>query len=373
MARLRGRIAELQAKLTAAEDDRVEAADELRESERAISNSNRAYRELARHRLTLQSEIESLGGRMKSAQASIAARESGLGRLLAAGYMAGRSGYLKLFASGSDPSQTSRDLYYLSSISKAYAADIDAARAALERLHALESAARERTTELARLEHEAQAERQKLQAEREARRRILARVSAQIRGQRREVAVLERDELRLARLVEALGRAIRDSAQETARDSARDTASRAARPAPAAQTSDTQGSFAGLKGLLRLPVRGSVTSRFGTPRQAGGPSWKGIFIRAPEGSEVRAVAPGRVVFSDWLRGVGNVLILDHGQGYLSIYGNNESLLRRVGEQAVSGDALATVGASGGIGETGLYFEIRHEGTAFDPLTWILAR
>jgi septal ring factor EnvC (AmiA/AmiB activator) len=98
-----------------------------------------------------------------------------------------------------------------------------------------------------------------------------------------------------------------------------------------------------------------------------------LFIRSPSGQEVRAVAPGRVVFSDWLRGFGNLLIVDHGRSYLTIYGNNEALLKEVGDVVRAGDAVATVGASGGSRESGLYFEIRHEGKAFDPMGWVSLR
>jgi septal ring factor EnvC (AmiA/AmiB activator) len=95
-----------------------------------------------------------------------------------------------------------------------------------------------------------------------------------------------------------------------------------------------------------------------------------LFIRSPSGQEVRAVAPGRVVFSDWLRGFGNLLIVDHGRSYLTIYGNNEALLKQVGDAVAIAEPIATTGASGGNEETGLYFELRHLGRAFDPLRWV---
>jgi septal ring factor EnvC (AmiA/AmiB activator) len=126
----------------------------------------------------------------------------------------------------------------------------------------------------------------------------------------------------------------------------------------------------GLKRGLRLPIKGELANRFGAQRSGGGPSWKGLFIRSPVGQEVRAVAPGRVVFADWLRGFGNLLIIDHGKSYLTIYGNNESVLKQVGDTVGTGDTVATVGASGGNMESGLYFEIRHEGKAFDPMRWV---
>jgi septal ring factor EnvC (AmiA/AmiB activator) len=100
---------------------------------------------------------------------------------------------------------------------------------------------------------------------------------------------------------------------------------------------------------------------------------KGIFIRAPEGRPVRAVAGGQVVYAEWMRGFGNLLILDHGEAYLSIYANNESLLKQVGEHVAFGEAIATTGASGGNEETGLYFEMRHLGRAFDPLRWVKSK
>jgi septal ring factor EnvC (AmiA/AmiB activator) len=100
---------------------------------------------------------------------------------------------------------------------------------------------------------------------------------------------------------------------------------------------------------------------------------KGLFIRAPRGVEIKAVAAGQVVFADWMRGYGNLLIVDHGAAYLTIYGNSESLLRSVGDQVGAGDPIGTVGASGGGQQTGLYFEARHEGKAFDPMTWVSVR
>src|SRR5262249_23597753 len=130
-----------------------------------------------------------------------------------------------------------------------------------------------------------------------------------------------------------------------------------------------------LKGRLRLPVRGELIGRFGAPRLTGdgGTPTKGVFIRAAEGETVRAVAAGRVVYADWMRGFGNLLIVDHGENFLTIYGNNESLLKQTGDAGMLGEALATVGASGGNEETGLYFELRHEGRPFDPLGWVRLR
>ncbi|AIY43777.1 Periplasmic septal ring factor with murein hydrolase activity EnvC/YibP [Collimonas arenae] len=130
--------------------------------------------------------------------------------------------------------------------------------------------------------------------------------------------------------------------------------------------------FESLRGQLRLPVRGDVMARFGSKR-GDGPSWKGLFIRTPEGAEVKAVAAGRVVFADWLRGFGNLIIVDHGNQYMTIYGNNQALLKRPGDTVKAGDVIANAGNSGGNEQSGLYFEIRHQGRAFDPLGWVTTR
>ena len=129
------------------------------------------------------------------------------------------------------------------------------------------------------------------------------------------------------------------------------------------------GTFASLRGHMRSPVTGRLGARFGSKR-GDGPSWKGVFIRAAEGVDVKAVAPGRVVFADWLRGFGNLLIVDHGGQYMSIYGNNQALLKRAGDAVKAGDVIASAGNSGGNEESGLYFELRHQGRAFDPAGWV---
>ena len=132
------------------------------------------------------------------------------------------------------------------------------------------------------------------------------------------------------------------------------------------------GAFVALRGRLRLPIAGDLIARYGSKR-GDGPSWKGLFIRAPEGTEVKAIAGGRVVFSDWLRGFGNLIIIDHGSQYLTIYGNNQSVLKRAGDVVKSGDIIASTGNSGGNDQSGLYFEMRHDGRAFDPLGWVIIR
>lgn len=357
---LRSRIEKLRTALAGAEENRSEAREELRESELAMSRSVRELRTLSQQRESLRKELQAIEARKQEAGTRVASQQQQLARMLAATYRAGEAGYVKLLLSGSDPGEVARDLHYLSYISRAHAAAIDATRLEIGRIRELEAHSREKTAQLETLETAHQAQHAELRRQRSARFQVFERISSRIRAQKEKVKTLERDQLRLARLVEDLARVIAAVPPRGPRNNA---LPRAGKDRP----------FGALRGQLRLPARGVVANRFGTPRVEGGPNWKGVFIRADPGGEVRAVAAGRVVFSEWMRGLGNLLVLDHGQGYLTIYGNNESVYRSVGEEVGTGDVVASVGASGGTRETGLYFEIRHEGRAFDPMSWITLR
>ncbi|MBT6015113.1 MAG: peptidoglycan DD-metalloendopeptidase family protein, partial [Nitrosomonadales bacterium] len=127
--------------------------------------------------------------------------------------------------------------------------------------------------------------------------------------------------------------------------------------------------FAKLKKKLKLPIKGKIIHKYNSKRRDTGTRWKGLFIKAKEGSNVTSVASGQVVFSDWLRGFGNIIIIDHGKSYMSLYGNNDSLLKQKGEYIKGGDVIALSGNSGGNKNNGLYYELRHNGKPFNPLKW----
>ncbi|NNG14001.1 MAG: peptidoglycan DD-metalloendopeptidase family protein, partial [Gammaproteobacteria bacterium] len=127
--------------------------------------------------------------------------------------------------------------------------------------------------------------------------------------------------------------------------------------------------FKSQRGRLRLPVRGKITANYGSRRKAGGFRWQGVMIRAKQGADVKAVSHGRVAFADWLRGFGLMVIVDHGDGYMSLYGHNESLYVETGDWVEAGDVVSAVGSSGGQKRAGLYFEIRANGKPTNPLRW----
>jgi septal ring factor EnvC (AmiA/AmiB activator) len=365
---LRARIEALRGAIAGTEDARSEAREELRESEQSISQTNRDLRELAKRREAARAELRALNVRRSASESEMSQRERDLGSMLAANYRQGEPNHLRLLLSGADPNQTARNLHYVAHIIRSQVTLMADIRGNLTALRAIETEHVENTRQIAEIENTQKSRRAELVEQQAVRRKVLERVSAQLRAQQREVKGLERDQTRLSRLVEEIGKAIattpgpRGRITEKLPDRSNSpTSANASKP------------FASLKGSLRLPIRGVLSNRYGSGRPDGGPSWKGLFIKAPAGEEVRAVASGRVVFAEWMRGFGNLLILDHGTDFLSIYGYNESLLRGVGDEVLPGDAVATVGASGGSQESGLYFEMRHEGKAFDPEKWMARR
>ena len=357
---LRARIDRLNEELAASEGARAEAADELRESETAISEANRRLAELALERERVRGEAARIAADVARLRADLDRRQATLGQVLYARYAQGERSFPRTLLSG-DPHAIGRRLVYESHLARAQGDLISRARDDLARLAALQAAAREQAAALASVETRARAERDTLRAKAAERREVLARIGDRARKARTDLATAQRNEARLARLVEELARAVRPPPRAGA-----------ARPDPGAGA-PAIGAFGGLKGRLRAPVQGELSARFGAQMQAASPSPKGVFFRASEGSGVRSVAGGRVVFADWMRGYGNLLIVDHGDDYLSIYGNNEAVLKRVGDAVHAGDVVATVGASGGNESAGLYFELRHQGKAFDPVPWMQSR
>jgi septal ring factor EnvC (AmiA/AmiB activator) len=360
---LRARIGKLQADLAAAEKSSGEASDQLKESGQALNEAHRALFAVTQERRGLEAQLADIAGRERDIRSSVERQQALAARLLRLQYEQGASDRLRLLLEGGDAAAISRHVTYYQYIQRARADVINALRGKGDELAALEAQAVARRDELAANQAEQQKEARRLESERRARAAVVAKLAGDIARGRREIGRLKKDEARLARLVEEIARAL------------------AAKPAPGkgkpgrsvdevADASSAAHPFAALKGKLKLPVRGELVNHFGATREEAGTTWKGLFIKAPTGEAVHAVADGRVVYADWLRGFGNLLILDHGKGYMSLYAYNEGLLRRVGDSVRAGDAVASVGATGGEGDSGLYFELRRDGKPFDPMLWV---
>jgi len=330
---LRERIGQLQKGLAAAEESRGEAAEQLKASSQAVSEARRSLFELARQRQDIEAGLAGIAARERAARASIARQKELAGRLLRLQYEQGSPDRLRLLLEGRDAASVGRHLAYYDYIQRARGAVIEALAREATRLGALEAEAVAHRAELAANEAQQASETARLENERTARAAVVQKLAGDIAQGRREIGRLKRDEARLSKLVAEIARAL---AAPTAR---RNTAP-PGHIEDAADASSSSRAFESLKGRLRLPVRGEIAGRYGAPREDSGATWKGVFIRSVTGETVHAVGDGRVVYADWLRGFGNLLILDHGQGYMSLYAYNEGLLRKVGETVRGGEAVA---------------------------------
>jgi septal ring factor EnvC (AmiA/AmiB activator) len=374
LSQLHERIESLTKELDSAQEAHAEAADALKKSESAISETNRKLFELNQQHKQNRDTLQTLQQQKSELESTLQQQQQLLGAQLYQQYLHGQQSYVQVVLQQQDPSAITRDLHYFSYVSRARANLIESIQANLGKVVKLNDETTSTLNEITALKAQQEQERRELQSQKNERGKVLKKLSAQISAQRGEISKLKRDEKNLSQLVERLSRIIPKIVPRK-RESEKTTPSQKSigRNETLPGNEFDGGSFAALKGKLNLPVRGDITNRFGATREDSGISWKGLFIKSAEGSEVKSVASGRVVFADWLRGFGNLLIVDHGDGYMSLYGNNQALLRKVGETVKGGDTIASVGNSGGNEASGLYFELRYQSKPFDPLSWSVVR
>lgn len=375
------RIESLKKELDNSKEAHAEAADELKQSEQAISEANRKLYELRLQHQKSRDSLSTLAKQKEHLENTTQSQQTLLGNQLYQQYLHGKQNYLQVVLQQQDPSKIAREVHYFSYISKARAELIHAVQNNLSQVMRLNQETTKTIQTLAELKAQKEREQAELQAQKQERSKTLKQLSAQISAQRGEIDKLKRDEKRLSDLIERLARtppkakSKRQIAKRTpVQEPSEPVASTSVGNNEAEPNASLDGSrFASLRGKLNLPVRGEVTNRFGAARQDTGVSWKGLFIKAGEGNEVKAIAAGRVVFADWMRGFGNLLIVDHGDGYMSLYGNNQTLLKQAGDTVKGGDAVAAVGNTGGNASAGLYYELRHQSKPVDPLVWSVMR
>lgn len=345
---LRTRIEALQADLNETRGERNEARAQLRESERRIGSQFKSLRDTEARQRSESVRLTTLQQARTRSRSELGTRRQELEQAVRAAYVLGKQDYLKLLLNQDDPARVSRTLTYYRYLTKARAARIEGIETALSRLDVLEKQIAERVHELATLRTQQLEQKNALEATRAERRTLLAQLNERVRDRSQEIERLKQDEDRLARLVRELRTAL----------------TRAPPPEPpSAKASVSQG------GRWRLPVQGRLIARFGSPKEIGDLRWRGIFLAAPEGQEVKAVTRGRVAYADWLRGFGLLVVLDHGGGLMTLYGHNQSLYKGVGDMVEAGEAIAASGNTGGPAQPGLYFEIREHGEPRNPLDW----
>jgi murein hydrolase activator len=433
-AGIQQKLEALRKDISRTESEKEDAADELSASEEAISNANRSLHDLAEEQAATNAKLQDLAAEQEHLTKTIAAQKQQLAKLLREHYVAGNEDRIKLLLSGDNPNRINRDLQMMAYVSQAQARLLTSLRANLAAVEANHAQTQDAKDDLEDIAQEQRDQKALLEKEKAKRASLLANLSTKLSDQRKQASNLERDAQRMTSLVDNLTRLIREQEAAAARERKRQQELAAARakaeaeakaralarareqqaererlareaartgkpmkplpapvqdeprvaaePAPETRqeapprSADTalaadlpSGAFESLRGRLPAPIAGKVAAKFGTKR-VDGPAWRGMFIKAPEGTDVHAIAAGRVVFASWMRGWGNVIIVNHGGAYLSIYGFNQTLLKHAGDAVKAGDIISSAGSTGGSEESGLYFELRHLGQPIDPAGWV---
>jgi septal ring factor EnvC (AmiA/AmiB activator) len=340
---VRGRIEELQRSIRRDTDRRDTLSAQLRDAEEKVRGARGRLGSVRKRLAASDARLSGLTAERERTERTLREQRLALAAQLRSAYMSGREEQLKLLLSQEDPAAFGRMLIYYSYLGRARAgkiAEIEAAVAALEQAALQEAEERER---LAALEADSRRELSSVDSARTERGKAVRAVNSQIRNNNDTIAKLKREAAALEKLVADLRRALRDLPSGAGR------------------------AFEKVRGKLAWPAGGRIVARFGQPR-GGGLKWNGVLIETGRGTEVRALYEGRVAYSDWLPGMGLLLIIDHG-GYMSLYAHNEQLFKAVGDRVEGGEVVATVGDSGGRSQPGLYLEIRRGATPVDPVPW----
>ena len=393
LSELQTKIEALKLELDNNQKAHVDASDALKTSETAISNANQKLAEINKKQKQNKIALNTLSKQSLTLNKDLSAQQKRLNLLVNQQYRRGNQSYTKLILQNKNPSQITRELKYFSYIAKAHAKLIDDTQHNLVKVKALNNKTSATLKNVAELKTKQEQERSTLQLQKKEKSKVVKSLFSEISAQRSEIDKLKRDEKSLSNLVEQLAKIITKPAKKKTHKSKKSSSVKSTVSSKQENQSTTLNAtstavltneetptdtfndqnFASLKGKLRLPVRGELVNRFGNNRVDTGLSWKGLFIRAPEGSEVKSVANGLVVFADWMRGFGNLIIVDHGSGFMSLYGNNQSVLKQVGETVSAGEHIAAVGNTGGNESNGLYYELRRQSKPFDPLSWSIIR
>lgn len=344
---VRAQIDKVKAEMERDASRRDKLAREIEESEKSVSSARLELEKLRRERAEHTARRAELAGLRRTEEAALNRDREALAGQIRAAHMIGQREPLKLLLSQRDPAQAGRVLTYYQYFGRARASQIAAINSHIAELDSLDAQLAREEERLTALEAQQRGEVAKLQSARERRGRALASLEAESKNRAKELERLKEQQGGLEKLVRELRRALERVDKFP---------------------SDSKDAFAKLRGKLAWPVSGKLLASFGQVR-AGGIKWDGVLVSGTQGAAVRAIYHGRVVYADWLSGLGLLTIIDHGEGYLSLYGHNDRLYKEVGEKVTAGDVIATVGESGGRQSPALYFEIRKAGKPVDPRPW----
>ena len=346
---VRERISELKRSMDQSATSRDRLTGELRTAEVEISEKRIRLKELERERDYSINQKRQLDGQIEQREAELESESSELASQVRAAYMNGSQERIKLLLNQRDPATLGRLITYYRYLNDYRAGNIETVSAYLRELAELRGKVAAEEARLANLAKQRYAELTKLNTAQEKRRQLLVSLRGRMADEGREIEQLAAQEKDLSQLIAELSSILSD------------------------YPISSESPFSEHKGRLTWPVAGTLVHDFGQPRVTDRLKWNGVVLAAPRGHEIRSVYHGRVVFSDWLAGLGLLVIVEHGEGYMTLYGYNETTLKNTGDWVAPGDVIATVGDSGGQARTALYFEIRRGTRPLNPRKWVTRR
>lgn len=343
---LQGEIQQLNRELNRAKSQRSQLQEQVKEADLALDKLQSQLRDTQQEIAAAEQELDALQAQQSSLELQRQAQQSRIASELERAWKMGRQEQIKVLLNQESPHTVARALAYYRYFFVARSELIEHYRGTLEQLKTLAQNIEDSRAQLSARHAELALQREGLEAKRSERQQAVASLAADIAAKGDELQQLQQDQKKLEQLLETIRAAVIEM-----------------------QLPDSDLPFAKAKGKMPWPVAGKPSNHFGRTRNAGKMRWQGINIPAPAGTPVRAIHSGRVVYADWFRGSGLLLIIDHGDGYMSLYAHNQSLMREVGEWVKGGSEIAAVGASGGLEKPALYFEIRHKGKPTNPANW----
>jgi septal ring factor EnvC (AmiA/AmiB activator) len=317
---------------------------ELEYAEVSVAKTVKALTITERALADNKSQRTQLGKQQKEVQQQIALEQDGLAKLIKSAYMTGNYDFAKMLLNQQDAANFERTITYYQYLNNERRHKIDEFRVLIVELEQVNAQLATKQQELAQLQSEQKAQKAQLTKQQASRESTLANIRSAIESEAAKIEILQQNEKNLQ---DALVRAERESEKQN----------------------QTFSGLNGVKGKLLIPANGELLKMFGRIRQ-GQIKWKGIIIKGQVGSPVIAVHQGKVLYADWLRGFGLVTVIDHGEGFMSLYGHNQALLKQAGDIVTAGETIALLGQSGGQTNPNLYFEIRHKGQPVNPTSWL---
>jgi septal ring factor EnvC (AmiA/AmiB activator) len=350
LKRVNSRIEKVRKAVNEDVEKRDKLSAQLRDAELGVQSAKRELDGIRAQRMDAEARLRALEAEKALRERELDGERSALAGELRAAYFNGREEQLKLLLNQEDPASFGRMLAYYGYFGRARAERIQGIRDKLEHLALLREKIAAETTRLQELEGQQERELAALRTAQDSRTRAVAAIDQRVKSRGGELERLQSQARSLEKLIDNLRKALES--------------------APVAK----QAPFEPLKGKLPWPVQqGRVLARFGQPRAGGSLKWQGMLIGTDRGARVRAPYAGRIVYGDWLPGMGLMIVIDHGGGYMSLYGHNDEIFRKVGESVAAGDVIGSVGDSGGHNEPALYFEVRRGRVPVNPEIWLQRR